>query len=157
MFQLTSEQMLIRTFRPRDRAGLELPAGLGFPLFVRNYLAWREPSGASVRLVFSLPGGAPTGILFRRAHGGEARAAQMCEWCHCPGSSDEIGLLTADVSSRRRAGILACLDLRCQEKLEDAVSRDGRSALDAQRALVERIGKFAREALGIDLSGAGRD
>jgi len=157
MFRLTSEEKLIRSFRPRDRAGLELPSGLSFPVFVRHYLAWREPSGASVRLVFSVPGGAPTGILFQRAHGGESRSAQMCEWCHSPGGSHEIGLLTADASSRRRAGIIACLDVRCQEKLEDAANRAGRSALDAQHAMVERIGRFAREALGIDLSGAGRD
>lgn len=156
MFRLTSKEMLIRSFRPRDREGMELPPGLAFPLFVRNYLAWREPSGAGVRLVFSLPKCVPTGIFFRRGHG-EPGPVQMCGWCYSGGGSDEIGLLTADVNSRRRAGVVACLDLRCQEKIEDAANRGGRSALDAERALLERIGQFAREALGMDLSGAGRD
>jgi hypothetical protein len=156
MFQLANEETLIRTFRPRDRGGMELPPGVTYPLFVRYYLAWREPSGAGVRLVFSLPGGAPTGIFFRRAHG-EPGTAHMCEWCHSQGGSDQIGLLTADVNSRKRAGVNVCLDLRCQEKIEDAANRGGRSTLDAERELLERIGKFAHEALGIDLSGAGRD
>jgi len=155
MFQLTSEQMLVQSFRPRDRPGMELPPGVKYPLFVRDYLAWTEPSGAGVRLVFSLPGGAPTGIFFRRAHG-ERTTASMCEWCHTTGGAHEIGLMTADVSSRKRAGVIICLDLRCQEKIEDAANRGGRSALDAKRELLQRIGRFAREALGIDLSGAGR-
>jgi len=156
MFQLTSEEMLIQTFRPRDRAGMEIPSDLKFPLFVRDYVAWREPSGAGVRLVFGPPGGAPTGIFFRRAHG-EPNTAQMCEWCHSGGGADQIGLMTADVNSRKRAGITICLDLRCQEKIEDAANRAGRSALDAKRAMMERIAKFAHEALGIDLSGIGRN
>ncbi|HVE86906.1 MAG TPA: FBP domain-containing protein [Myxococcales bacterium] len=156
MFRLTSEEMLVRSFRPRDRKDLELPAGVKFPLFVRNYLAWRDPSGTSLRVVFSLPGGVPTGILLKRNHG-DKQPTQMCEWCHTTGGSDEIGLLTADANSRKRVGIVACLDLRCQEKIEDAANRGGKSALDAEKALLERMGKFAREALGIDLSGAGRD
>src|SRR3954469_7032312 len=156
MFQLASEEKLIQTFRPRDRAGMEMPPGVTSPLFVRHYLAWREPSGASVRLVFGLPGGAPTGIFFRRAHG-EPGTVHMREWCHSQGGSDQIGLLTADVNSRKRVGVNVCLDLRCQEKIEGAAHRGGRSALDAQRELLDRIAQFAREALGIDLSGAGRD
>jgi len=155
MFQLTTEEMLVQSFRPRDRKGMELPPGVKFPVFVRDYLAWREPSGAGVRLVFSLPGGAPTGIFFRRS-GGDRSPAQMCEWCHSTGGSDQIGLITAAVNARRIAGVTACLDLSCQEKIEDAANRAGRSALDAKRALLERIGRFAHEALGIDLSGAGR-
>jgi treble-clef zinc-finger protein len=155
MFQLKTEEMLIKTFRPRDRAGMELPSDLKFPLFVRDYVAWREPSGTGVRLVFGPVGGVPTGIFFRRAHG-EPNTAQMCEWCHSGGGADQIGLMTADVNSRKRAGITICLDLRCQEKIEDAANRAGRSALEAKRALLERIAKFAQEALGIDLSGAGR-
>jgi hypothetical protein len=156
MFQLKSEAQVIRAFRPRDREGMELPSGVSYPLFVRHYLAWQEPSGTGVRLVFGLPGGAPTGIFFRRARG-QPSPAGMCEWCHSVGGSDQIGLITADVNSRKRAGVMACLDLRCQEKIEDAANRAGKSVMDAKRALVERMAKFATEALGIDLSGAGRD
>jgi FBP C-terminal treble-clef zinc-finger len=157
MFQLKTEEMLIKTFRPRDRRRMEdLPPELKFPLFVRDYVAWREPSGAGVCLVFCPPGGVPTGIFFRRSHG-DPSPAQMCEWCHSGGGSDQIGLVTADVNSRKRAGITVCLDLSCQDKIEDAANRSGRSALDAKKALMERIGRFATEALGIDLGGAGRD
>jgi hypothetical protein len=49
-----------------------------------------------------------------------------------------------------------CTDLSCQQKLEDEANRSGRSVLPAMEALLARIGRFASEALKIDLSGAGR-
>lgn len=153
MFHLTSEDMLVRTFRPRDQRKLERPAGITYPHFVRHYLAWGDAVNGNAHIVFGPPGGAPTGIYFRRGSGGDS---QMCEWCHSSGGPHEIGLLTADVNSRKRVGITVCLDLRCQEKIEDAANRAGRNPQDATRAMMERICRFATEGLGIDLSGVGR-
>ena len=157
MFRIDSESAFIEAFRPKDRGALELPEGIRFPLFVRDYLAWSDPSGVRAYLLFSVPKGAPTGIVFRRdQQGGEPGIARMCEWCHATGPADRIGLLTADRNARKRVGISLCLDLSCKQTLEDAANRAGRSALDASKELLERIGRFAEEALQIDLTGANR-
>jgi hypothetical protein len=151
MFLLKDEAALRQAFRPRDREPLELPAELRFPLFVRDYLAWVEPAGSRVFLVFCGPGEkVPTGIAFRRDARGE-RGAQghLCEWCHAQGSGDEIGLLTTDVSSRRRVGTSLCLDLRCGQRLEEAADLRGRNGREAAKALLGRMSRFAQGALGI--------
>jgi hypothetical protein len=155
MFKIDSEQSLVTAFRPRDRAHLELPK-LSYPLFVRDYLSWSDPSGTKVFLLFSVTRGAPTGIAFQRDQG-SVPGARMCEWCHSYGAGDRIGLLTTDVNSRKRVGVSLCLDLSCNVKLEDAANRAGKSSVEASRALIDRIARFAREALRIDPSGAGRD
>jgi hypothetical protein len=74
----------------------------------------------------------------------------MCDWCHAYGSSDEIGLLTAEASSKRRVGVHLCLDLRCGEKLETAANLAGRNPRVLAGRLVERMVRFAQEGLGID-------
>jgi hypothetical protein len=53
-------------------------------------------------------------------------------------------------------GVHVCTDLGCQQRLEDEADRSGRSAVPAMAALLARMGRFAREGLQIDLSGAGR-
>ncbi len=157
MFLLASEQGLVDAFRPRDRKGLELPKDFKFPLFVRDYVAWADPSGFRVNLLFAMPKGAPTGISFRRdQRGGDVGVSRMCEWCHATGSAEQIGLLTADLNSKKRVGTSLCLDLGCKQRLEEAANRSGKNVLEETRQLMERLGKFASEALGIDLSGAGR-
>ena len=152
MFRLETDRALITSFRSRDRRAIEMPAGITFPLFVRDYLAWTETSGARVYLVFAAPGSRkPIGIIFRRdAQDGGARTSHMCEWCHSYGSSYEVGLLTTDASSKRRVGVSLCVDLRCKEKLEDAADRSGRHPLKALEQLQERMFRFAHEALGIE-------
>ena len=156
MFIIDSEQSLIAAFRPRDRQQLELPK-VSYPLFVRDYLAWPDGAGARVYLLFSVTKGAPTGIAFRRdQQGGEAGVSRMCEWCHSHGAADRIGLLTADLNSRKRVGVSLCLDLSCNTRLHDAADCSGRSPVEASRALIERIARFAQEARRSDPSGAGR-
>ncbi|EPX62205.1 hypothetical protein D187_010109 [Cystobacter fuscus DSM 2262] len=44
-----------------------------------------------------------------------------------------------------------CLDLRCNERIESATNLAGRNALDENRQLLERMARFATEALGLDL------
>jgi hypothetical protein len=154
MFRLPSEEALRDAFRPRDQQALLLPADAAFPQFVRSYWAWLEPSGAWLFLVFALRGGPATGIAFRRA---PPAPGGMCEWCHTFGPASGVSLLTANRNSRKRAGIYVCADLDCQTRAEDAALRAGRSPLDAVQALLERMGRFAEQGLGIDLRGGGRN
>lgn len=151
MFLIETEKDLLQAFRPRDREKVELPKDIRFPLFVRDYLAWVEPAGTRTFLVCPSPQGKPPmGIAFRRdSHGGPA-PSHMCDWCHSYGSSNEIGLLTTDVNSKRRVGVNLCLDLRCKDKLESAADLSGRHFRDVIPPLMERMLRFAREALRIE-------
>ena len=152
MFRFETDRALIESFRPRDRRVIEMPEGIRFPLFVRDYLAWTETSGARVYLVFTAPGSRkPIGLIFRR-DGSDAGApsSRICDWCHSYGSASEVGLLTTDVNNKRRVGVSLCLDLRCKQKLEDAADRSGRHPLEALKQLQERMFRFAHEALGIE-------
>ncbi|MBU8898798.1 hypothetical protein DRW03_11235 [Corallococcus sp. H22C18031201] len=149
MFRLETDRALIQAFRPRDRRVIEMPKGVSFPYFVRDYLAWTETSGARVYLVFAASGSVrPIGIIFRRDSLGGERMASMCEWCHTYGAS-EVGLLTTDVNSKRRVGVSLCADLRCKDRLEDAADRAGRHPGEMLAELRARMSRFAQEVLGI--------
>ncbi|MCY1015710.1 FBP domain-containing protein [Pyxidicoccus sp. MSG2] len=151
MFRFENDRALIESFRSRDRRVIEMPEGITFPLFVRDYLAWTETSGARVYLIFSAPGSRkPIGIIFRREPPGGEPTYRMCEWCHSYGSSSEVGMLTTDVDNKRRVGVTLCNDLRCKEKLEDAADRSGRHPLQFLEQLNARMFRFAHEALGIE-------
>jgi hypothetical protein len=151
MFSIKTEADLLNAFRPRDRASVELPAGLSFPHFVRDYLAWVEPAGVRVFLVFEDPASKrPLGIAFQRVSSAGGAGPQLCEWCHAYGSASEVGLLTADRNSRRRVGVALCRDLRCADKIEQAGELSGRSTVEPRHRLVERMVRFAREGLGIE-------
>jgi hypothetical protein len=154
MFRIETEKELLGAFRSRDRKHVELPKGTQLPLFVRDYLSWVDPYGVRVFLVFTAPGGKrPTGIAFRRdQQGDKALALRVCEWCRAHGSADQIGLLTTDVDSKRRVGVNLCLDLRCNERLEAAMNLAGRSVQDENKQLIERMARFASEALGIEFT-----
>jgi len=155
MFMLDTEAALLDAFRPKDRKSVEISRDLKFPLFVRDYVAWVHPSGGHVYLVFAVPQGAPTGITFETTGGAGTTVPQMCDWCHSAGVGT-VALLTAIVTAKKRAGVHVCADLSCREKLEDDANRAGRSVLPAMAKLVERMGRFASDVLGIDLSGARR-
>ena len=156
MFKLNDEAALLEAFRPRDRQQVELPPDLKLPLFVRNYLAWPHPAGGRVYLVFATPGGVPTGITFDTNDGAGPTVPQMCDWCHSSAPGNGVGLLTARVNAKKRVGVHLCSDLSCQRKLEEEADRTGRSVLPAMEKLIERMGRFAEEALDIDLQGANR-
>ncbi len=152
MFRIETEKELLSAFRSRDRKFVELPKGTRLPLFVRDYLAWVDPYGVRVFLVFTPPGSKRlTGIAFRRdQQGDKALPVRMCDWCRTSGSADQIGLLTTDVDSKRRVGVVLCMDLRCSEKLESATNLAGGSVLDETQKLLERMARFASEALGME-------
>ncbi len=150
MFQLKSEKELLAAFRTRDRKHVEPPPGLQYPLFVRNYLSWVDPTGVRAFIVFAGPDEShPTGIAFRRDQTGEGGGSGLCEWCHSSGSSDEIGLLTTDVSGHKRVGVYLCRDLRCEAKIQDAADRSGRNPIPPTREALLRMSRFAENALGI--------
>lgn len=153
MFRIETEKDFLNAFRSRDRKVVEPPKGTRFPLFVRDYLAWVDPYGVRVFLVFTAPGGQrPIGIAFRRdQQGDKALALRVCDWCRTSGSADQVGLLTTDVDSKRRVGVNLCLDLRCNERLEATTNMAGGSVLDENRQLIERMTRFADEALGMEL------
>src|SRR5579871_1617684 len=118
MFKLDSEQALLSAFRPKDRQQVEPPPGAHFPALVRDYLAWRQPAGAYLYLVFAVPGGAPTGIVFEANHGAGPSVPQMCDWCHSFGGGGQVTLLTARRNRNKWVGVHVCADLSCQAKLE---------------------------------------
>lgn len=152
MFLIPSETDLVSAFRPRDRKALELPEGASFPMTVRDYLAWVEPTGVRVFLVFQDPASKrPLGIAFRRdGAGGGGNGGRMCDWCHSWGASQDIGLLTTARNSKRRVGVGLCMDLRCRDKIEQSADLAGRSAVEARKRVLERMVRFAREGLGIE-------
>src|SRR5690242_4986135 len=105
MFMLDSEEALLEAFRPKDRTHVEITRELSLPMFVRDYLAWTRPSGSHIYLVFAAPGGVPTGIVFETNGGGAgATVPQLCDWCHTAGLGGQVGLLTARVTAKTRAG-----------------------------------------------------
>lgn len=156
MFKLESEKALMDAFRTKDRPQVELTRELQLPLFVRHYVAWKHPAGERLYLVFAVPGGAPTGIVFDSFKGEGLAVPQMCHWCHSPSAGADIAMLMTKVSGKRTIGVQVCADLSCQRKLEDEADRSGRSVLPAMNTLLERMGRFAHEGLGIDLTAAGR-
>lgn len=151
MFRIETEKELLRAFRSRDRKHVELPKGTRFPLFVRDYFAWSDPYGVRVFLVFTPPGSTqPLGIAFRKDQQGDKNVMpHVCDWCRNHGTSDQVGLLTTDVDSKRRVGVNLCLDLRCNERLEDVANMAGRNVLDEAQHVIERMARFAHEALGM--------
>jgi hypothetical protein len=150
MFLIQSEKELLNAFRPRDRNAFEPPPGRTYPVFVRDYLSWVDPSGAHVYLIIQDPSSKrPLGIAFRR-NPGSAAGAQLCDWCHTHGSSQDINLLTTDRNSKRRVGVLLCTDLRCGEKIEQHANLSGRSPIEPRQRMLERMMRFARECLGIE-------
>ncbi len=157
VFKLDSEKALLAAFRPRDRKVVELPAHTAFPLVVHDYFAWTHPAGGRVYLVFAIPGGAPTGIRFDNYGGGLGPAVpHMCDWCHSPGMGTSVGMLSTYVNAKKRVGVHVCIDLSCQQKLEDEADRGGYSARPAIEKLIARMGQFASEALKISPQAARR-
>jgi hypothetical protein len=151
MFMIDSEDELIAAFRPKDQKLFERPPGVTMPLFVRDYLAWVHPGGTYVYLVFAVPGGVPTGIVFDSNGGAGSSVPQMCDWCHSSTLGTSVALLTAQLNAKRRVGAHVCGDLSCKRKLEEAADLSGRSVVPDLERLIGRMGRFASEALQIDL------
>lgn len=152
MLRISSVEEMKQSFRPIDQEEVQFPAEMTFPLLVRDYLAWVEPSGHRTYLVFADPAGQKArGIVFRRGHQSADSPAVMCDWCHSVRGRGTVGLLTATVSPTHRIGLNLCRDLSCKEKLDKPPSAndvfESIPADDKKRRLVERMSVFARRNL----------
>lgn len=150
---LQSEDDLLHAFRPRDRKHVFLPPDLKFPVELNPVFVWLEPSGVRVYLLaHQVHWEAPVGIAFRRDQKGSPSSPPgMCDWCLSTGSSDQIGLLTASVDSRRRVGVNLCLDLGCMRKLEGFAEASGMRLEQVSVRYFERMERFFRRALEMEL------
>jgi hypothetical protein len=149
VFRISSESDLLRTFRPRDRRVFQPPAKVTYPLYVRDYLAWPDPAGGRVFVVFPEPTtGNALGLAFRDDTGDTT--SSLCEWCHSPGKPNQVALLMCEKSSKRSIGTWLCRDLACGTRVENAADLAGRNGVDARKAVLERMWRFAHEGLGIE-------
>src|SRR5947209_136067 len=149
MFKITDEKELIGSFRASEQEEVILPPEIRFPILVKDYLSWLEPSGNRVYLVFR-DGESRLGIVFRRDQGA-GTSAVMCEWCHSVRGGDSVGLLTAKAAANRRVGIHLCRDLSCKDKLEVAPGihdlQESVEPRERARRILGRISVFARREL----------
>jgi hypothetical protein len=147
MFRIENEAELRDAFRTLDRDTVEIPTHFRFPIYVRDYLTWKESSGARTYLVIAEPEQRKTfGVAFR-ADGPRGVAPHHCEWCHSPGGAADIGLLTTDASDRRRVGLHLCLDLSCLEKMSSRANLSGENTRLLSRRLMTTMLDFARRYL----------
>jgi hypothetical protein len=152
MIRISSESELRETFRSIDRDQVQVPADFHFPLALKNFTSWVEPSGHRVYLVFEDPSThQPVGIVFQRTHGSAEAAPAMCQWCHAVRGGARVSLLTAAAGPNRRVGIHLCSDLKCGES-EDAAPgvndmRESLSAAERVQRLMGRMHDFAKKNL----------
>lgn len=148
-FAISNEAEFFECFRLRDQKKLVLPSGLSFPMRVRSYFTWHEPSGVYTYLIYKKPSwDQPRGMAFKRvSHGGEPTGG-LCSWCHAYGSSEEIGSLSVAVNSNVSFAYILCLDLRCIEKIEEAAARSGKSPEVHTHQLYHRINSMFESVAG---------
>ena len=142
-FSVETEQDLIRAFRNGDQKKLILPDNLKFPLNVRSYFSWKEPSGVYTYLVFKMPNwDLPRGVVFKRTVATGESVGGLCSWCHSYGGSEDIGFLSVAMSSNVSVSYLLCQDLSCIEKIEDASDRAGKDPEKYIADLYHKMGKM---------------
>ena len=142
MIKIKSEQELLESFRLLDREEVILPQNMTFPFLVKDYLSWEEPSGYRVYLIFNdHRRQVPFGVVFRRDQSKGGSAARMCDWCHSISGSDEVSLLSAAASPKRRVGIQLCRDLSCKNNFQSL----GRGERINQ--IIHRMADFSRQNL----------
>ncbi len=152
MLRIATEQDLIQCFRERDQGELFIPYDMHFPLGVKDYISWLEPSGARTYLVFEDPVlNRPVGIVFHRSRATEEARACMCDWCHSVRPGREVRLLSAEANSRQRVGVYLCSDLSCMDKLKDLPgTNDLRESLGREeriQRLLQKMSSFAHKHL----------
>ena len=139
MIRIQSSKDLLDSFRAIDRDQVQLPDTMKFPFILRDYMAWVEPSGHRVYLVFEEPQKKTAyGVSFKRTPAQAEAPAQMCQWCHTVSTGQNIGLLTADVSTKRKIGVYLCRNLQCKERISTPGVNDIRESLVPERKL-ERV------------------
>jgi len=150
MFRISSENELLSSFRAIDLDEVQIPADFHFPLAIKDYLSWIEPSGHRVYLVLedTIDGGVK-GIVFQRTHGGPDAPASMCQWCHSVRTGGGVALLTATAGPKRRIGLHLCSDLACKEHLLPGVQdfQESLSVSERKQRLFQRMREFAKRHL----------
>ncbi len=152
MIRIKDESQLLASFRETDQAQVQIPPALTFPLALKDYLAWTEPSGHRVYLVFSeIQSGNPMGVVFQRTKGAAETPASMCQWCHSVRSGSAVSLMTTDAGPNRRVGLYLCSGLNCKENAlsppgvnDFAESVSGQDKVDR---IVRRMNEFAKQNL----------
>lgn len=140
MFLLRSEDDLKEAFLPKFRNSIELPKNLKFPLVVRDYLTWSDPSSPRVHVIFAERDvEKPIGVIFEREPV-QTGTSSICDWCHSHGSSQQIGLLTLRVNATRQVGLCICRDLSCREKIGNNLSL---SPLVAQKRISRVVSQMS--------------
>lgn len=152
MIRISSENELRAAFRPIDAKELFLPGDLSYPIVLRDYMAWIEPSGHRVFLLFQDPNGlGARGIVFRRSHSSSSGTVQMCQWCHSVRGGNSVRLLTAANGTRKRIGMYLCQDLSCKEKVLGSPGvddlREPYSRYEKLYRVLLKMSDFARQDL----------
>jgi hypothetical protein len=152
MLRLRDADQLRETFRAVDQDEIYLPPDLTFPIGVRDYFAWVEPSGARIYLVFIEPyTDLKLGVVFRRARRPADAPAAMCQWCHAVRVGGAVSLLTAAIDRDRRVGLYLCADLNCRENaLSPPGVHDLLESIPAEERVKRirvRMGAFVRRNL----------
>jgi hypothetical protein len=152
MFKIDTEKELLESFRSIDQDQVQIPSELKFPLPVKNYFSWLEPSGHRAYLVFENPESRKNqGIVFRRTPVTSENFPSMCDWCHSVRGRNGISMMTAAVSRDRQVGIYLCSDLKCGEQISKPPGvndlRETLSASERLQALLQRMSDFSRKNL----------
>lgn len=152
MIRIASEKDLINSFRPIDQDHVHLAADVQFPLVIKNYLSWIEPSGARAYLVYEdLVTNQPMGIAFRRTLGSPDAAPVMCQWCNTVRGGGGVSLMTAAASENRSIGVYLCSDLKCEDGIQGTPGihalRESLTKTDRMQRLMSRITEFAKGSL----------
>ena len=142
-FAVASEEELTQSFRMRDQKKLVLPIDLKYPLNIRSYFTWREPSGVYTYLVFKAPNwDLPRGVAFKRSSAKGDGTGGLCSWCHSYGTSEEIGMMSVKMDANVSCSYILCQDLRCIEKIEEASNLSGKNPEKNIDDLYYRISKL---------------
>lgn len=142
VFSIDSEAGLIQSFRLKDQKKLILPDNLKFPMNIRSYFTWKEPSGVYTYLIFKAPNwDMPRGVAFKRTAATGEPVGGLCNWCHAYGGSDEIGFMSVAMSSNVSSSYYLCQDLSCIEKIEDAAAMAGK---DPDKHIAELYHRMAK-------------
>jgi len=152
MIRIASEDQLLETFRSTDQDQVHIPANFSFPLPVKDYVSWVEPSGHRVYLVFEdLVNSRPLGVVFQRTRGAPDTPASMCQWCHSVRSGGAVSLLTTDMGPNRRVGLHLCSNLNCKENALSAPGihdfSEGVSGRERVQRILQRMNDFAKKNL----------
>ncbi len=153
MIRISHENEILNSFRDLDRSEVALPETMQYPLLLKDYLTWSEPSGYRVYLVFNDPvKNIPMGVVFQRGASTGMSPPMMCEFCHSIRAGDGVMMLTAAASSKRRIGLSLCRDLSCKAKIEASAPGandfyETSTPREKIQRLVKRMAAFSRQNL----------